>query len=566
MTLEPRDDEAPAERGFGPLDLSYPDRTDWTLAHVMAEQARRHGSRVFLQEGEGRQRAYTYRETYKVAVRLAGGLQRLGAAKGDRIAIMATNRPEYVLAWLGASIGGMIEVPVNTDYEGTYLSHVMNLTEPTVVVTEPRFVDRFVSIASEMPAHVHFVVLGDEEQEPQTGAMHALEQSGFRSSPFDGVVGHASSDEALPQVNPWDLSAIFPTSGTTGPSKGVMMPHAQVILFAELQRNVQQLRKEDVYLCANPLFHGNAQFLMVVPVLLAGATLVLYGKFSAKEFLDRVRKWRCTHTNFVGAMTHWVWTEVRSSPPDPDVSLRCIHAAPTPASVAEDLVRHFGLDALTEAYGQTEIALPFLTPWAAPRPAGAVGKLAYEYFDVQLVNPETYEPVPVGEVGELTIRPRFPWTINVGYWGMPDATAEAHRNVWFRTGDAFYCDHEGWYYFVDRMKDTLRRFGENISSFEVEQSVEQHEGVVECAVVAVPSEFEGGEDEVKAFVVLSPETHLETVAKWSVGALPKFLRPRYWEEIDALPKTPSAKIQKAALRDRPDGDVIDLRNLVQKSA
>jgi crotonobetaine/carnitine-CoA ligase len=165
-----------------------------------------------------------------------------------------------------------------------------------------------------------------------------------------------------------------------------------------------------------------------------------------------------------------------------------------------------------------------------------------------ITDPETDDPVAPGQVGELVVRPKLPWTINSGYWGMPQATADARRNLWFHTGDALKQDTDGWFYFVDRIKDALRRRGENISSYEVEQAIQMHEAVAECAVVAIPSEYEGGEDEIKAVLVLKEPVSFEELIAWATGRMPYFIVPRYWETVEELPKTPSAKVQKGILR------------------
>jgi crotonobetaine/carnitine-CoA ligase len=184
-----------------------------------------------------------------------------------------------------------------------------------------------------------------------------------------------------------------------------------------------------------------------------------------------------------------------------------------------------------------------------PRPAGAAGLQNAEWFDIRLVDPETDREVPVGEVGELVVRPVHPWTCSNGYYNMPEKTVEAWRNLWFHTGDALRRDDDGWFYFVDRYKDALRRRGENISSYEVEQAVLQHPAVTECAVLGVPADQEAGEDEVLAVVVVSEPVDPEDVLRWCDGKIPAFAIPRFLRVVDALPKTPSEKVRKSVLRD-----------------
>ena len=168
------------------------------------------------------------------------------------------------------------------------------------------------------------------------------------------------------------------------------------------------------------------------------------------------------------------------------------------------------------------------------------------------MNSETDEEVPVGEVGELTVRPRYPWTSCQGYFGMEDKTNEAFRNLWFHTGDGLRRDEDGWYYFVDRLKDAIRRRGENISSYEVEQGLVSHVAVAEVAAIGVPADQEAGEDEVMIFVVPEVGATITAEELWTYAdmQLPAFAIPRYIRFLEELPKTPSEKIRKIALREQ----------------
>jgi crotonobetaine/carnitine-CoA ligase len=250
-------------------------------------------------------------------------------------------------------------------------------------------------------------------------------------------------------------------------------------------------------------------------------------------------------------MMDWTWKQP-PRPDDADNDLRCVFAAPTASSILAPFRERFGIEAFVEVFGLTETAMPILTPYGEERPAGAAGLLADEYFDVRLVDPETDEEVATGEVGELVVRPRLPWTSTMGYYGMPERTNEAFRNLWFHTGDGLRRDAEGWFYFVDRLKDAIRRRGENISSYEIEQAVLGHPDVLECAVVAAPASSEAGEDEVAVFVVVAEgsSTGVDEVRAWCERRLPAFARPEYVDVMEALPMTPSGKVRKVELRER----------------
>ena len=224
---------------------------------------------------------------------------------------------------------------------------------------------------------------------------------------------------------------------------------------------------------------------------------------------------------------------------DADNPLRCIFAAPTASSIVAGFRQRFGVEAFVEVFGLTETSMPILSPYGEDRPAGAAGLLVADWFEIQLVDPETDKEVPVGAVGELVVRSKYPWTLSMGYYGMPAKTVEAWRNLWFHTGDALRRDEDGWYYFVDRYKDALRRRGENISSYEVEQALLAHPGILECAVIAVPATIEAGEDEVMACVVTNPGTDPGEIWAFCSRRVPAFAVPRYIRIMTSLPKTPS---------------------------
>ena len=208
----------------------------------------------------------------------------------------------------------------------------------------------------------------------------------------------------------------------------------------------------------------------------------------------------------------------------------------------------FGIEAFVEVFGLTETSAPIISPYGEDRPAGAAGLAADEWFDVRLVDPETDEEVGVDEIGELVVRPRVPFICSLGYFNMPEKTVEAWRNLWFHTGDALRRDEDGWFYFVDRFKDALRRRGENISSYEVETALLSHPEILECAVIAVPADSEAGEDEVMAYLISSGDVEPAEVWAWADRQIPAFAVPRFLRFVDEMPKTPSQRVQKAELR------------------
>jgi len=528
---------------YGPIELNFPNRADWSLSRVLREQANRYGNKPFLTEpGHA---AFTYKEIDAVASRIAGGLQKRGFETGDRLQIYLDNCSEYILAWFGATRAGVVEVPTNTSYFGDFLAHTLNVTTPRGIVVGANYVSRFAEIGPTLKKlNPVFFVIGENS----TDEIRTLKGLGFRAEQFDALLSENPID-SLPRQPRRELGAILFTSGTTGPSKGVMMSHAQLYFFAQQSVSVTQLTEADTYVTVNPLFHGNAQFLSIYPTLIAGGDTYLWDKFSPSRFAERLAESKGTVTNFVGVMMDWVGKQAPNAF-EKRSRLRCVFAAPTAWTVADDLKKRFGIEAFVECFGQTEICLPMMTPYGVQRPPGATGYAVDEWFDIRLANPDTDEVVDDGQIGELQIRIKEDWTLNSGYYGMPEATANSRRNLWFHTGDGMRMDNDGWYFFADRLKDCLRRRGENISSFEVERPILQHPAVKEAAAVGLPADEEAGEDEVGVFIIpkdgatVSPEE----ISDFVKDKLPEFLTPRFIQVVDKFPMTPSGKIQKAELR------------------
>jgi crotonobetaine/carnitine-CoA ligase len=536
-------------RFYTDLQPLEPDRTKWTVAHALRGHAASDPDRTFLIVPE-EARAWTFGEALADAERVAGGLVGGGAEAGDRVVIMAANCSRFVLTWLGCGVSDLVEVPVNTAYEGEFLRHQVALVQARWAVIDDVHAARFVALRDVLPAVEGFWVIDTGQLD---ASLAVLRDAGWTAVPWDSLLD--SDRLQIPEPAAHSLASVFYTSGTTGPSKGVAMPHSQMYFFGQEVVSFTKLTRDDTYLTTTPLFHGNAQFMASFPALIAGARLVVRSKFSASRWIDHLRENQVTVTNLVGVMMDFVWKST-PSPHDRDNVLRCVYAAPTASSILAGFMERFGIEAFVDAFGLTETCAPIISPYGEIRPPGAAGLLASDWFEARLVDPETDEEVPVGTVGELVLRYKYPWTCSLGYYGMPDKTADAWRNLWFHTGDALRRDEEGWYYFVDRYKDALRRRGENISSYEVEQVVLAHSAVVECAVIGVAAGVEAGEDEVMAIVVTNGSAvSAADLWTWCEGKVPAFAIPRFVRFVDALPKTPSEKVRKGALRD--DGVTAD---------
>ncbi len=530
-------------RYYTDLEPAFQDRATWNVAHVLRHHAAQRGDAPFLiapEEG----RRWTYRETLARAQRVAGGLLSDGGSRGDRVLIMAANSSAFVFTWLGSGLAGMVEAPINTAYEGEFLRHQVTVAQPRFAVIDDVHADRFIAIREQIRVIERFYVIDTGTGEK---AVEALRAAGWAAAPWGELA--AATPASPEEPNARELASIFFTSGTTGPSKGVAMPHAQMYFFGQEVVSLTRLTAADTYLTTTPLFHGNAQFMAAYPALIAGAALVIRSKFSASRWIDQVRADGVTVTNFIGVMMDFVWKQPCRDD-DADNPLRAVFAAPTASSVLPRFRERFGIEAFVEVFGLTETSAPILSPYGEERPAGAAGLQVADWFDIRLVDPETDEEVPVGELGELVVRPKYPWTCSMGYYGMPEKTVEAWRNLWFHTGDALRRDEDGWYYFVDRYKDALRRRGENISSYEVEQAILGHPGVQQVTVLGVAADVEAGEDEVMAVIVPGEPVDAESIWSWCEGKVPAFAIPRFIRFVEALPTTPSEKVRKNALRDQ----------------
>jgi crotonobetaine/carnitine-CoA ligase len=461
------------------------------------------------------------------------------------VLIMAANSSAFVRSWFACGLADLVEVPVNVAYEGEFLRHQVATAAPRWAIVDDVFAARLAVLGPDSSMIEQFWVIDTGRQ---AEAIELLRADGGRAAAPWRELAVGGGQAVLPDTTPQSLASIFFTSGTTGPAKGVAMPHAQMYLFGDEVASLTRLTAADTYLTVTPLFHGNAQFMAAYPALIAGARLVVRPKFSASRWIDQVRADDVTVTNFLGVMMDFVWKQ----PPRPDDAankLRCIFAAPTASSIVSDFQDRYEIEAFVEVFGLTETCAPILSPYGRPRPAGAAGLHASQWFDIRLVDPETDAEVPVGQVGELVVRPKLPWGCSLGYYAMPEKTLEAWRNLWFHTGDALRRDEYGWYYFVDRYKDALRRRGENISSYEIEQAILGHPKVEQCAVVGVVAEVEAGEDEVLAVIVPAEPVSAEEILAWCEGRIPAFAIPRFVRFATEIPKTQSEKVRKAQLRE-----------------
>ncbi|MBX3598872.1 MAG: AMP-binding protein [Rhizobiaceae bacterium] len=503
-----------------------------TFSQYLRHRASTEGTTNWISDVDGR--AATYAEIDSRATLVASALAANGFVAGSRILINAGNSIEFIGVILGVLRAGCVAVPVNAALAGAMLSHVCRDADSNILFADAQSAARFKDIAAEVPAVSRIITIDTDGEGFET-----LED--FLKSGSD----HSFEE---PHIAMSDVAAILYTSGTTGPSKGVMLPHEH--LYQSAIHYVQQLRltNEDSIYCTLPMFHLNGLTLQLFASLIVGCPFTFRRHFSASSWLGDVQRSKATVTNMLGSMTEFLFAQPETAA-DAENNLRNIVAAPIPQSLRERFEKRYGLR-LVELYGMTEITSPFYMPVDGSGPAGSCGRLLEDSFEVAIVDFDTDLPVPVGSVGELVVRPRNPFGFMAGYFRRPEATVAAWRNLWFHTGDVMRADENGFYYFVDRVKDCVRRRGENISTYEVEQVLLQIEGVNEVAVIGVPSPFTEGEQEIMAVMVASESFDPQGAFDYFVKQLPRFAVPRIFELVDSLPKTGTGKVQKAELRKR----------------
>jgi crotonobetaine/carnitine-CoA ligase len=477
-------------------------------------------------------RGYTSSELWSRGRRAARVLREAGVRQGEAVLIMQENTISFVDAWLGIALLGAVQVPVNTEYRGEILRHQVKDSGARLMVVDAAFVDRLEDLADDRGLLGGLLLCG--------GRAATTLEAGSWDHAFDQAP-ELEQDE-LVEAQEHEIVAIMYTSGTTGPSKGVRVTQAHAYTYASLAAQIVELEESDVYYAPLPLFHIAGQWALVYACLQVGSTAVVRRRFSASEFWSVVRETGTTVSFLLGAMANFLARQP-PLPDDHDNPLDRILLVPLVAEL-DDFRRRFGVRIGT-CYGSTEVNVPLATAFDVSDPA--VAGRPVPGFQVRLVDEKDRE-VPVGAVGELVVRTDEPWIVAAGYNANPEATLAAFRNLWLHSGDAFRRDEEGNYYFVDRIKDYIRRRGENISSFEVEREVNTYPAVLESAAVAVRSVHT--EDDLKVAVVPKPGMTVDPdeLRGYLRGRVPRFMVPDIVEVLDQLPKTPTGKIQKHLLR------------------
>jgi crotonobetaine/carnitine-CoA ligase len=521
------------------------DPTTWVLAEILTRRAEETPDRDFLKFADAPW--VSYGEVNARSNRIANALMARGVQRGESVSVMLPNCEEFLPVWFGILKAGAVMSSINTAYKGDFLSWTINLVEARKLIISDRYLDRLDLIKAELPLLEHVIVA---EQGPKEGPDPTLPWE-----PLSALMQASDSEPGL-QYSWTDDARIMFTSGTTGRSKGVIKQNAAdyfsargllEVVSATAQKSVESL-SEDTFFSCLPLFHSNAQVLSGYPALVAGGRVAYVERFSSSQFWSQVIDAEATVFNSIGAVSYFIWN-IPASELDRKHTVHTCFAAPAPKDIYYEFQERFGVKFI-EGYGLTETGMATYMDPTRPPVAGSMGT-ANPGYEVTIVEPGTDRPLPPDTPGEIVVDMRIPNIVMRAYYGMPEKTAEDFRNLKLHTGDLGRMDAEGYFYFMDRVKDYIRRRGENVSSMEVERQAADHPQVKEVAAIGVKAgEGASSEDEIMIVCIAEGEAP-DPVAytHWMAERMPYFMVPRYIRFVEALPKTPTERVQKVKLRE-----------------
>jgi carnitine-CoA ligase len=484
------------------------------LSDLLDRRARDDAARPFCFFADS---AVSFGELQQRVRRLASGFAALGVRPGDRVAVMLANHPDHPMVFLALIELGATQIPVNIHLRGLGLEYVLAHSEARAVVADERFAPELRQVLTRTSVEL-LIWRG-------TG----VPSHPVRSATLDNVAAAGTPTSKRSATDPDRVVSITYTSGTTGPPKGVMLGEKPYWLAGHVAGQLADVRAGDVMLTWEPLYHiGGSQ--VIVACLQHGVPMALLERFSASTFWDQARRYRATQMHYLGGVLGILLKQPPRSD-DRDHTVRIAWGGGAPAHLWEVFEHRFGVR-IHECYGMTEAAS--FTTINLERRLGAIGR-PVPHFEVKL------------EAGEILVREREPGSLMKGYFKDPERTADALRDGWLRTGDLGTRDADGFFYFAGRRRDRLRRHGENVSAWEIEQVLSMHADVEACAAIGVPSDV--GDEDIKVFVkpVAGKRFDPLDLVRWCERHLAYFQIPRYFELIDAFPLTPTERIRKDQL-------------------
>lgn len=511
------------------------DPSEIVLGRLLERHAESRGDHPLLLWGDSR---FSYAQTDEMVNSYATGLRKLGVSKGDSVCIVMRNSPELLFLALAATRLGAIFITANTDYKGEWLVHALKDSRARVLAVDADLMPRVTEVGA-AALFDHVLVLGQAQ---------ALLPA--NTVPIESL---AAEEPLRPNVvvASTDVAQVWWTSGTTGRSKGVMNSHSSLLHAVTAAADLRGVLEGDVFYACTPMYLGGAWTGGAWISLLTGQTLALDEHFSVSQFWNQVRHYNATQLFTLGAMHMFLW----QTPPledDADNPARVGLMVPMPYDLVPQFKERFGLTRLVQAYGQSETPSGvFHAADDGRRWKNSSMGVRVPWLETRLLDDNDNE-VPVGETGEICVRPLQPDILFSGYYGAPEVTLETWRNLWHHSGDLAREDEDGEFFFVDRKKDYIRYKGRNISSVEVEIAASRHPAIGDVAAHAVESAELASESELKLCVVLREGSALspDELARFINDSAPYFFVPRYIEFLSELPRTPHGRVEKYKLRER----------------
>jgi crotonobetaine/carnitine-CoA ligase len=506
---------------------------------VLQLQAEHRGDAPFLVDGAAQ---WSYGDVHTLAKRRASAFAEMGVGRGDTVAFFMENSAQQAISSFAVNILGGIWSPANIDYRGEWLaSNLIDIASDVLVVDA-----HLLPLVNELSdlSFKHVIVNGQADVPVAGGATPHEIASLDEYSEFDGRTSSGIGE----------TTAVLWTSGTTGKSKGVMQSNHSWLLWSRRHNEVFRagIRDGERFYGCTPMYNSGGWIMNIYPALVSGSATCIDKKFSVSNFWDRVRFYGANHAMLLGTMHLYLWNAPAAAD-DADNPIRTMMMNPVIPAILEPFMERFGIERVFGGFGQSEVM--GATTYHSDMPGLKPGSCGYvrdgDPVQTTLLDDDD-RPVPVGEVGEICVRPNEPYALYSGYFNQPEETLKSWRNMWHHTGDLGRVDEDGELFFVDRKKDSLRHKGRNTSTFEVEHIARQHPAVAQVAAVGVALEDFASEEELKICLVAQEGQHIDPLefCKFMDAKAPYFFVPRYVEVLDALPMTPTNKVQKFKLRER----------------
>ena len=501
-----------------------------TIPNVLAYAAHTHGDRPFVREA-GSSDWLTFAGALRQSQALAAGFAQLGIGPGDYVPVMLPNGIPFALSWFALNLREVAYLGVNTSMVGDLLAKQFALGRARVWLVHAEYLPVVNALPDSLRVTVETLVVA--------GLSPGGEPDGWaRIVRLETLMQQATEPCAAVPVKFFDVCTVGFTSGTTGPSKGVMVPHSQAVTSALSFAAAVELDGDDVLYSPLPMFHGMSTRMGLLPVLLTGCRMVIGKRFSGSRFWAEVIEADATVVQILFSIPGVLLAQ----PPGPQDRAHRVTRMFN-AHTNDAFRQRFGVE-FVEAFAMSEIGLVATSPVSDQRP-GSAGRVLPEW-ELVTVDADGL-PVPEGQAGEILCRPRKPGLMMRGYLHQPDRVVDATTDLWFHTGDIARLDADGYLWFLDRSKERIRRRGENISSLEIEEAVRRHPHVRDAAALAHPARE--GEDDIRLLVVpredctvVAPELH-----GWMLDCMPRFMVARFIEVVPALPYTATNKVEKARL-------------------